>query len=133
LEASKREFTDLPPLRSAQFALVGPAAGKIVVRLSMLRRGKSTAFVSVKSQQGIRAVQIDYVNRTAQTHVVVVEVNGKAITKIAFPSTANFKGAGRLTIELPLSPSTAGNKVTFRDSNDNGLMLRSVAVLAGSL
>jgi hypothetical protein len=45
LEAAKREFTDLPPLRSAQFALVGPAAGKIMVRLSMLRRGKSTAFV----------------------------------------------------------------------------------------
>ena len=45
LEAAKREFIDLPPLRSAQFALVGPAAGKIMVRLSMLRRGKSTAFV----------------------------------------------------------------------------------------
>ena len=45
LEAAKREFVDLPPLRSAQFALVGPAAGKIMVRLSMLRRGKSTAFV----------------------------------------------------------------------------------------
>jgi hypothetical protein len=45
LEAAKREFTDLPPLRSAQFALVGPAASKIMVRPSMLRRGKSTAFV----------------------------------------------------------------------------------------
>ena len=45
LEAAKREFTDLPPLRSAQFALIGPSAGKIMVRVSMLRRGKSTAFV----------------------------------------------------------------------------------------
>jgi hypothetical protein len=45
LEAAKREFIDLPPLRSAQFALIGPAAGRIMVRLSMLRRGKSTAFV----------------------------------------------------------------------------------------
>jgi hypothetical protein len=45
LEAARREFIDLPPLRSAQFALVGPAAGKIMVRLSVLRRGKSTAFV----------------------------------------------------------------------------------------
>jgi hypothetical protein len=45
LEAAKREFVDLPPLRSAQFALVGPAAGRVLVRLSMLRRGKSTAFV----------------------------------------------------------------------------------------
>jgi hypothetical protein len=46
LEAAKREFIDLPSLRSAQFSLVGPAAGKIMVRPSMLRRGKSTAFVS---------------------------------------------------------------------------------------
>ena len=46
LEVAKREFIDLPPLRSAQFALVGPASGKIMVRLSMLRRGKSTAFIS---------------------------------------------------------------------------------------
>jgi hypothetical protein len=46
LEAAKREFIDLPPLRSAQFALVGPATGEIMVRLSMRRRGKSTAFVS---------------------------------------------------------------------------------------
>jgi Thioesterase-like superfamily len=45
LESARREFTDLPPLRSAQFALVGPAAGKIMVRPAMLRRGKSTAFV----------------------------------------------------------------------------------------
>jgi hypothetical protein len=94
---------------------------------------KSTAFVGVKSQQGIRAVQIDYVNRTAQTHIVAVEVNGKAITKMAFPSIVSVKGAGRLTIELPLSSSTTGNTVTFRDSNDTGLMLRSITVLAGSL
>jgi hypothetical protein len=45
LESARREFNDLPPLRSAQFALVGPAAGKIMVRPAMLRRGKSTAFV----------------------------------------------------------------------------------------
>jgi hypothetical protein len=89
--------------------------------------------VGIKSQQGIRAVQIDYVNGTAQTHVVKVEVNGKVITKMAFPSTASLKIAGRLTIALPLSSSTAGNTVTFRDSNDTGLMLRSITVLAGSL
>ncbi len=46
LEAVAREFTDLPSLRSAQFALIGPAAGKIIVRPALLRRGKSTAFVS---------------------------------------------------------------------------------------
>src|ERR1700675_4777312 len=45
LEAAKREFSDLPPLRSAQFSLTGPAAGPITIRPTLLRRGKSTAFV----------------------------------------------------------------------------------------
>jgi acyl-CoA thioesterase len=45
LEAVKREFSDLPPLRSAQFSLTGPAAGTITIRPALLRRGKSTAFV----------------------------------------------------------------------------------------
>ena len=55
LEAANREFTDLPPLRSAQFALVGPGAGKIMARLSMLRRGKSTVFVGADlfSEEGL--------------------------------------------------------------------------------
>lgn len=94
---------------------------------------KPTTFVAVRSEQGTRAIEVDYVNRTSQTYVVAVEVNGRVITKMAFPSTASLKGAGRLTIELPLSSSTAGNAVTFRDSNDTGLMLRSITVLAGSL
>jgi hypothetical protein len=96
-------------------------------------RSKPTSFVGVKSEQGIRAVWVDYVNQTSQTHVLGVEVNGRAISKMAFPSTASLKGAGRLTIELPLSASAAGNTVTFRDSNEKGLMLRSITVLAGSL
>jgi hypothetical protein len=94
---------------------------------------KSTAFVRVKSQQGIHAIQINYVNETAQTHVVAVEVNGRAITKMAFPSTARMKGAGCLTVELPLSSSDAGNTVTFRDSDATDLNLQSITVLPGSL
>jgi Alpha galactosidase A/Alpha galactosidase C-terminal beta sandwich domain len=94
---------------------------------------RPTTFVGVKSEQGTRAVQVDYVNRTPQTHVVAVEVNGRAVTKIAFPPIASLKDAGRLTIELPLGSSAAGNTVTFRDSHHTGLMLRSIAVLAGSL
>jgi hypothetical protein len=45
LEAVIREFNDLPPLRSAQFSLTGPAVGTIAIRPTLLRRGKSTAFV----------------------------------------------------------------------------------------
>jgi len=94
---------------------------------------KSTAFAGVKSEQGTRAIQIDYLNKTARTHIVTVKINGKAITKMAFPSTASLKGAGRLTVELTLSSSAAGNTVTFTDSNGTGLRLQTIRVLAGSL
>src|SRR5262245_43266589 len=46
LEATLRRFPDLPPLRSAQFAFVGPATGALRIAVTMLRRGKSTVFAS---------------------------------------------------------------------------------------
>ena len=46
-EAAQKSFRDLPPLRSAQFAFVGPASGQLKVEPTLLRRGKSAAFISV--------------------------------------------------------------------------------------
>ena len=47
LEVAQRAVQDLPPLRSAQFALIGPAAGALAINASVLRRGKSAVFVNV--------------------------------------------------------------------------------------
>lgn len=47
LAAAARAEPDLPPLRSAQFAFVGPAAGDVVLRPAVLRRGRSSVFVGV--------------------------------------------------------------------------------------
>ncbi|WP_235536742.1 thioesterase family protein [Phenylobacterium sp. Root700] len=47
LEAAQRSTANLPPLRSAQFALVGPATGALRIQPSVLRRGRSTVFVGV--------------------------------------------------------------------------------------
>ena len=46
-EAALRASDDLPPLRSAQFAFIGPAVGELVVTPTLLRRGKSAAFIGV--------------------------------------------------------------------------------------
>ena len=43
-EATQRVAGDLPPLRSAQFAFVGPAVGTLRIEPTLLRRGKSSAF-----------------------------------------------------------------------------------------
>ncbi|HWA31108.1 MAG TPA: thioesterase family protein [Rhizomicrobium sp.] len=47
VETALRTISDLPPLRSAQFALIGPASGALKLKADVLRRGKSTAFVNV--------------------------------------------------------------------------------------
>jgi acyl-CoA thioesterase len=47
VEATRRAVPDLPPLRSAQFTLIGPASGPLAMTASVLRRGKSAVFVGV--------------------------------------------------------------------------------------
>lgn len=47
-EACQLEEKDLPPLRSAQFTFVGPAAGELRLRPTLLRRGKSAVFFRVE-------------------------------------------------------------------------------------
>jgi acyl-CoA thioesterase len=47
LAGAQRAFADLPPLRSAQFAFVGPASGQLKIRPTLLRKGKSTVFAGV--------------------------------------------------------------------------------------
>jgi acyl-CoA thioesterase len=46
-EAALRSEEALPPLRSAQFAFVGPAGGRLRIEPTLLRKGKSAAFYSV--------------------------------------------------------------------------------------
>lgn len=45
LHAAMGADVDLPPLRSAQVAFVGPLAGAVGVRATLLRRGRNAAFV----------------------------------------------------------------------------------------
>ena len=45
--AAARGMPDLPPLRSAHFAFIGPAAGRLVLTPRLLRRGRSAAVVEV--------------------------------------------------------------------------------------
>jgi acyl-CoA thioesterase len=55
LEAAKRLCDDLPPLRSAQVAFVGPVSGEVRVLSRLLRRGRNATWISVEivSEGGI--------------------------------------------------------------------------------
>ena len=46
-EVASRVADDLPPLRSAQLAFIGPAIGELRLTPTLLRRGKSAAFYGV--------------------------------------------------------------------------------------
>ncbi|WP_375286096.1 thioesterase family protein [Sphingomonas sp.] len=55
LHCAMQSDTDLPPLRSAQVAFVGPLAGPILVTAHRLRRGKNAAFIQadIESEAGL--------------------------------------------------------------------------------
>jgi acyl-CoA thioesterase len=46
-QTARRAVPELPPLRSAQFTLIGPASGPLTMSAQVLRRGKSAVFVAV--------------------------------------------------------------------------------------
>lgn len=55
LAAAKQVEADLPPLRSAQIAFIGPLAGVVTARATTLRRGRNAAFVQadIVSEAGL--------------------------------------------------------------------------------
>lgn len=55
LAATKAAYPDLPPLRSAQIAFVGPLSGDVTTTPTLLRRGKNSAYLTcdVTSADGI--------------------------------------------------------------------------------
>jgi acyl-CoA thioesterase len=48
--SARRAFPQLPPLRSAQFAFIGPVTGALFLTPSMLRTGKSATFIEVEGR-----------------------------------------------------------------------------------
>lgn len=55
LHVAKASDVDLPPLRSALIAFVGPLAGEVTVTAERLRRGRNAAFIeaTIRSEAGI--------------------------------------------------------------------------------
>ena len=55
LTAAQRSDQDLPPLRSAQIAFIGPLSGTVLIRAQRLRRGRNAAWIQadVESEAGL--------------------------------------------------------------------------------
>jgi len=55
LQAVQNDHPDLPPLRSAQINFIGPAGGEVTITNTVMRIGKSVAYISseMKGEKGI--------------------------------------------------------------------------------
>lgn len=55
LQAVNLTIKDLPPLRSAQVNFIGPVGGKVTIETSVMRRGRSVAYISA-SMMGVKGL-----------------------------------------------------------------------------
>lgn len=87
---------DLPPLRSAQFSFIGPSGSDVAIRPTVLRRGKSTAFVAVDllSETDIAARAILCFGKARESRIDAVDL---AAPQVAGPDECDafFATAGR--------------------------------------
>lgn len=96
LAAALRRWDDLPPLRSAQIAFVGPLGGAVDARPVLLRRGRNAAFVSVDigsdAGLGLRATFVFM--RAQDSHVELpgprISPPGRGQPFAATPATVAF-------------------------------------------
>jgi acyl-CoA thioesterase len=92
LMAVKAAHPDLPPLRSAQIAFVGPLSGEVVATPVLLRRGKNSAFIGVDvtgaDRVGLRALFLFMASRESS-----VRYGNLAITPPTIPEAAPIDGA----------------------------------------
>lgn len=90
--------TDLPPLRSVQCSFIGPSGSDVTIRPTVLRRGKSTAFVAVDllSDTDIAARAVLCFGKTRES---AVDHSDFAAPQVADPDSCEqtfFAAAGRL-------------------------------------
>lgn len=73
-EAAQRSLDNPPPLRSGQFLFVGPVSGTAQIRPKLVRRGKSTAFMTVDlesdGQLAVRASLVFAAPRDSRHHYI---------------------------------------------------------------
>ncbi|MEO5492789.1 MAG: thioesterase family protein [Sphingomonas sp.] len=93
LHAAQQSDNDLPPLRSASVAFIGPLAGDIVIRASRLRRGRNAAFVQadVESEAGL-GLRATFVFMSAVESKVDYQVGSAPDFPRPGPDDTTFKG-----------------------------------------
>jgi acyl-CoA thioesterase len=93
LHVAQQSDTDLPPLRSALVAFIGPLSGDVTIRATKLRRGRNAAFIQadVESEAGL-GLRATFVFMSAVESKVDYQVGSPPDFQIPGPEDTTFKG-----------------------------------------
>ncbi len=93
LHVAQLSDVDLPPLRSAIVAFIGPLAGDVTIRATKLRRGRNAAFIQadVESEAGL-GLRATFVFMSAVESVVDYQVGSPPDFQRPGPDDKTFKG-----------------------------------------
>ncbi|QDZ07151.1 thioesterase family protein [Sphingomonas panacisoli] len=93
LHVAQRSDEDLPPLRSALVAFIGPLSGEITIRATRLRRGRNAAFIQadVESDAGL-GLRATFVFMGTVESKVTYEVGNAPDFACPTPDDTTFKG-----------------------------------------
>ncbi len=93
LHAAQHSDEDLPPLRSALVAFIGPLSGEVTIRASRLRRGRNAAFIQadVESEAGL-GLRATFVFMSAVESQLDYQVGQAPAFPAPGPHDTTFKG-----------------------------------------
>ena len=93
LHVAQQSDEDLPPLRSALVAFIGPLSGAITIRASRLRRGRNAAFIQadVESDAGL-GLRATFVFMNAVESKVEYQVGSAPDFPFPSPDDTTYKG-----------------------------------------
>lgn len=107
VEAALKTLPDAPPLRSGQFAFIGPAAGELAMETRVLRQGKSTLFVGVDliGEQGLATRAILTFGAARESAVSYADLPRPAVAapeacELFFPPRAGPGFAGQFEVRM---------------------------------
>ncbi len=140
LTVAQRSDEDLPPLRSAQVAFVGPLAGAVTIRAQRLRRGRNAAWVQadVESEAGLglRATfvfmreqesRIDYAVGAAPEFAAPDAATETFFGLPAVPFTQNFEFVDRRDAAVGPAEWLRWTRLRERDGLDPTVELIAIA------
>jgi hypothetical protein len=101
-------------------------AGKPGTRGSVLRE-HPLQFANVHAREPFARIRIAYLNPDAKPRFAELEVDGKVITRVAFPPTGTH-AASYVWIQAKLKAGSSGSDLSFSTDCDPGPVIQSISV-----